>query len=185
MIKVGVIGYGHQVKRLLGMMQEMDRSCRITAIADVRHHEIRERMIADGGDPSGISFYGNADDMLDNEELDGVFVGTRCSLHTPMALKVLPRQLPLYLEKPVATTMEDLVKLRDADALYGSKTVVSFPLRVTHHVQLVKEIIDSGKIGTVEHVQAVNNVNYGNIYYHGWFRDETETQGLFVQKSDA
>jgi len=183
MSKVGVIGYGHQVKRLLGMMQEMDSSCHISAIADVRHHEIREQMNADGVDLSRISFYENADDMLGGSELDGVFIGTRCSLHTSMALKVLPRQIPLYLEKPVATTMEDLVKLRNANALYGNKTVVSFPLRVTHHVQLVKEIIESGKIGTVEHVQAINNVNYGNIYYHGWFRDEAETQGLFVQKA--
>ncbi|WP_256976081.1 hypothetical protein [Paenibacillus sp. MY03] len=77
MSKVGVVGYGQQVKRLLGMMQEMDSDCGISAIADVRHQEIRERMKADGVDMSGISFFENADDMLNGGEFDGIFVGTR------------------------------------------------------------------------------------------------------------
>ncbi|GBG09424.1 putative oxidoreductase [Paenibacillus agaridevorans] len=77
MSKVGGVGYGHQVKRLLGMMQEMDSDCGISAIADVRHQEIRERMKADGVDMSGISFFENADDMLNGGEFDGIFVGTQ------------------------------------------------------------------------------------------------------------
>ncbi|WP_419872254.1 Gfo/Idh/MocA family protein [Candidatus Pristimantibacillus sp. PTI5] len=50
-------------------------------------------------------------------------------------------------------------------------------------VKLAKEIIDSGRIGTVEHVQAVNNVPYGNVYYQNWYRDEQITGGLFLQKA--
>lgn len=183
MTKVAVIGYGSQVKRLLNIMQELDGTCEIAAITDLRSEEIKRELQAEGVDISGISFYENADDMLDHGDYNGIFVGTRCSLHTPMALKVLPRGIPLYLEKPVATNMNDLIKLRDAYYACRGKVVVSFPLRVTHHVQLVKEIIDSGKIGTVEHVQAVNNVSYGGIYYHNWYRDENETQGLFIQKA--
>jgi predicted dehydrogenase len=61
--------------------------------------------------------------------------------------------------------------------------VVSFPLRLSKIVQLAKEIVDSGKIGRVQHVQAVNNVPYGGVYYHDWYRDEGETGGLFLQKA--
>jgi predicted dehydrogenase len=93
--------------------------------------------------------------------------------------------IPLFLEKPVATNMEDLWRLKRAYELAGSdtKVIVSFPLRMTPIVELVKEIIDSGKIGTVEHVQAVNNVPYGIAYFQGWYRDENEAGGLFLQKS--
>jgi predicted dehydrogenase len=121
--------------------------------------------------------------MLDKAKLDAVLVGTRCSLHARMAVKVLQRDLPLYLEKPVATNMDDLLALRDAAAKTKSEVVVSFPLRVTPLVQLAEEIIDSGKIGTVEHVQAWNNVPYGDCYFMAWYRDENETQGLFLQKA--
>jgi len=184
MTRVAVIGYGLQIKRLLGIMKSQDESCAITAIADIRSEAIRNEMIREGVDVSGIRFYTDADEMLEQGPFDGVFVGTRCSLHTEMAVKVLAKNLPLYVEKPIATTMDDLIRLRDAYQLSGRPpVVVSFPLRVTPHVQLVKEIIDSGKIGTVEHVQAVNNVTYGGVYYHYWYRDEQETQGLFLQKA--
>ncbi|KAF9118237.1 hypothetical protein BGX30_004723, partial [Mortierella sp. GBA39] len=33
------------------------------------------------------------------------------------------------------------------------------------------------------HVQAVNNVPYGGVYFHDWYRDEQETGGLFLQKA--
>jgi predicted dehydrogenase len=91
--------------------------------------------------------------------------------------------VPLFLEKPVATTWSDLLALRAAGAQSTAQTVVSFPLRVTPLVQLAKEIIDSGQIGTVEHVQAYNNVPYGGVYFHYWYRDENETGGLWLQKA--
>jgi hypothetical protein len=32
-------------------------------------------------------------------------------------------------------------------------------------------------------VQAINNVPYGSVYYHSWYRDPKETGGLFLQKA--
>ncbi|MDI4649549.1 Gfo/Idh/MocA family protein [Cohnella hashimotonis] len=184
MTRVAVIGYGLQIKRLLGIMKQQDDSCAVAAIADPRSETIRGEMIAEGADVSGIRFYADADEMLDHGPYDGVCIGTRCSLHTEMAVKVLAKGWPLYVEKPISTTMADLIRLRDAyERSARPPVVVSFPLRVTPHVQLVKSIIDSGKIGTVEHVQAVNNVAYGGVYFHYWYRDERETQGLFLQKA--
>lgn len=47
----------------------------------------------------------------------------------------------------------------------------------------VREIIESGRIGTLSQVQAYNNVPYGRVYFHDWYRNESETGGLFLQKS--
>jgi predicted dehydrogenase len=87
------------------------------------------------------------------------------------------------LEKSVATNESELISLKKSYEQYRPEVVVSFPLRLSPMVQLAKEIIDSGKIGTVEHVQAVNNVPYGNVYFQNWYRDENETGGLFLQKA--
>jgi predicted dehydrogenase len=166
------------------MIQEMrkyDPDCRIAAIADVRPEAARKRLGEPGGPPP--RFYERAQDMLDAETLDAVLIGTRCSLHARMAMEVLPRGIPLFLEKPVATTPADWQRLREAADRASAPVVVSFPLRMAKIVQLAKEIVDSGKLGTVEHVQAVNNVPYGGVYYHSWYRDENETGGLFLQKS--
>ena len=183
MIRIGVIGYGGRMHGVVNLMQRLNAGTEVVAITDVRNDEIRQQMKAQDKDPSKVAFYDDPDRMLDTEKLDGVMVGTRCSLHSKMAIKVLERNLPMYLEKPIATNMKDLLVLRDAASKTSSEVVVSFPLRVTPLVRMAKEIIESGKIGTVEHVQAWNNVPYGACYYQNWYRDENETQGLFLQKA--
>ena len=183
MIRLGVIGYGGRIQSVIDLMQRCHAGVEVAAIADVRNDQIRKQMRDKGQDPEKVAFYSDADQMLEEETLDGAMIGTRCSLHASLAAKVLARDLPLYLEKPIATNMCDLIALRDAAARSRSEVVVSFPLRVTPLVQLAKEIIDSGKIGTVEHVQAFNNVPYGSVYYMQWYRDENETQGLWLQKA--
>lgn len=183
MIKLGIIGYGERIQGVIELIRRLDAGVEVVAITDIRNDEIKQQMQAGGKDPSKVTFYTDPDEMLDREKLDAAMIGTRCSLHSRMAIKVLAHNLPLYLEKPVATNMADLIALRDAAAKTKSEVVVSFPLRVTPLVRMAKEIIDSGKIGAIEHVQAWNNVPYGRCYYQYWYRDENETQGLFLQKA--
>jgi len=176
MKNIAVIGCGSRMSSVLRELEQHE-DMRISAIADPRIEELKEQFAG-----QDIRFYPDADSMLNNEQPDGVMIGTRCSLHTPMALKVLERGLPLFLEKPVATSYEQLEALKAMTA-YSDRVVVSFPLRLSRIVERVREIIDSGTLGTVEHVQAYNNVPYGRGYYHKWYRDEGETGGLFLQKS--
>ncbi len=183
MLRLGVIGYGGRIQGVLKIIDSLKADARLVAITDVRNEHIRQHLRAQGRNPDEVAFYDDPDAMLDAGGLDGVLVGTRCSLHSRMAQKVLKRNLPLFLEKPIATCMADLIALRDAGQASSSPVVVSFPLRVTPLVRLAKEILDSGRIGTVEHVQAYNNVPYGGVYYHYWYRDENETGGLWLQKA--
>ena len=182
-MRLGVIGFGGRMQGVFRTLRRMEREAQLVAVTDPRKEEIKEEL---GTEADGVAFFDDADRMLDSVELDGVMIGTRCSLHTHYAVKVAERRLPLYLEKPVATTMEDLKRLHAAfkKSGTGDKVVVSFPLRLTYHVQLAKEMIEAGEIGTLEHVQAVNNVPYGGrAYFQGWYRDWDETHGLWLQKA--
>ncbi|GGA09596.1 4,5-dihydroxyphthalate dehydrogenase [Paenibacillus marchantiophytorum] len=179
-MKLGVIGYGNRIQDVITKIMKEDNACHIAAISDIRKHEIQQERLPQLMD---TLFYDTPEEMMASTQLDGILIGTRCLLHTEMALKVLPTGIPLFLEKPVATTMQDLRRLKAGNDHYKSPVVVSFPLRVTSIVQWVKEIVDSGKIGTVEHVQAINNVPYGGVYFHNWYRDESLTGGLFLQKA--
>ncbi|KKO53988.1 Gfo/Idh/MocA family protein [Paenibacillus sp. DMB20] len=204
MLNIGIIGYGVRIDMLMDDLFALPYEVRIKAVADTNHERVRALMKKDGSketmhhmeidkidgfmrscemNPDTINFYRDADEMLDKEKLDGVIVGTNCNTHTYFAKKVLNRNLPLFLEKPVATSMEDLRTLAECEAKATAPTVVSFPLRVTPLVQEVKRILDCGMIGKVEHVQAFNDVTYGFVYFHDWYRDESVSKGLFLQKA--
>jgi predicted dehydrogenase len=181
MSRLGVIGYGRRMRHILNVIDRFNAGTEVVAVLDPSEGELRA---AYPDALAGVTFYGDVDRMLDEQHLDGVLIGTRCTLHTPYAVKVLERNLPLFLEKPVATSWDQLAELQSAAERTRSQVVVSFPLRVSALCDTAREIIDSGAIGTVEHVQAVNNVPfYAGGYYHGWMRDEEQTGGLWLQKA--
>ena len=181
-MRIGIIGFGSRGSHLFRTLLNVDKEVELAAVTDIAPDEVSERLSQFSLDRSP-RLYTDADEMLDSEQLDGVIVSTRCNLHTAFAIKVLARGIPLFLEKPVSTNIDDLCTLDAAGKKSLSPVVVSFPLRVTSIVQKAKEIIDSGELGDIENVNAFNDVPYGGGYYHNWYRDDSITQGLFLQKA--
>lgn len=181
MIRLGVIGYGRRMRHVLATLDRFEAGTRVVALVDPQAEALRQEF---PDALAGATAYDSAAAMLDAGGLDGVLIGTRCSLHTPYAVEVLARGLPLFLEKPVAISMEQVAALHAALERSSSKVVISFPLRLSALCQAAIEIVDSGAIGTIEQVQAVNNVPfYAGGYYHGWMCNEEETGGLWLQKA--
>lgn len=185
---IGIIGFGSRArgiweKSILPYSEtEGNDKCRLVAIVDVRpEEELRAELEVCGATDARI--YRDPVEMYEKERLDGTIIGTRCSLHTKMALINARYGIPVLLEKPVSTTDEDLVALEGILDTMNEKTLISFPLRVAPLAVRAKEIIDTGILGKISQVQAINNVPYARGYYHGWYRDENETGGLFLQKS--
>ena len=180
MLNFAVIGYGN---RISGIVDKLIKSgeARLTAVMDTDLTASRKKNEEKGYE--NVTYYESAEEMLQNEQLDGVLIGTRCNLHTAYALLVAKYNLPLFLEKPVCTTEEQLAELKAILPTMDEKTVVSFPLRTSHLLLKVKEIVEAGKLGSIEHVQAYNNVPYGRGYYHKWYREEKETGGQWLQKA--
>jgi predicted dehydrogenase len=180
-LRVGIIGYGGRIAHMARAMKVFGIPYVVTAVADPRGESLRA---GDDGFLEKARLYPTADDLLaDASQLDGVMVGTRCHLHTEMACKVATTGLPLFLEKPVAITFDQVRRLDETFRQYPAPTVVSFPLRLSPVLQKVKEIIDSGRIGSVEHIVANNDVPYGTVYFRYWYRDYALTGGLFLQKA--
>ncbi len=185
---IGIIGFG---KRAQGIWEksimpysevEGNDKCRLVSIVDLRpEEELRAQLEVCGAPDARI--YRTPREMYENEKLDGTIIGTRCSLHTKMALINAKYGIPVLLEKPVSTTEEDLAALASVLDKMDDKTLVSFPLRVAPLAVKAKEIIDTGVLGKISQIQGINNVPYARGYYHGWYRDDNETGGLFLQKS--
>ncbi len=181
MLRIGIIGYGGRVSHMARALQVWNIPYRVAIIADPRGAAIQAN---DDGFLQETRFVDDADQLLNAAgELDGIMIGTRCNLHTALACKVAQTGLPLFLEKPVALTFEEVQRLAATFATYSAPTVVSFPLRLSPILQKVKAIVDSGEIGTVEHLVANNDVPYGGTYFRTWHRDITLNGGLFLQKA--
>ncbi len=184
MIRLAVIGSGLRSSSLVKLAQEMDREVRLVAVADPDGQGARAQLRKDGVVFDDARFYDSADELIEHaDEFDGLMLGTRCDLHTPIAVKLAPLGLPLFLEKPVSITMAQLTELEEAFRGRDQKVVVSFPLRMTPLCQRVNEIVQSGRLGVVNQVVAFNDVPYGGVYFGQWYRDHKTTGGLWLQKA--
>lgn len=182
-MKIGVIGYGLRAEYLLKNFNDYEMGINLVSVCDSCVEQAKKRIERSGFDVGQVTFYEDIEEMMQGNYLDGVVIATPCNSHTEIAIQVMKYNIPIFLEKPVATKMEQLRRLQEAANDYTAEAVVSFPLRLTPICRLAKEIVESGRLGRIEHVETVNNVNYGRVYYHSWYRDESLTGGLFLQKS--
>ena len=167
MKKIGFIGYGLRSETMMKAFTGAGLPLAPAAIADPRLETLQPQLARDGRF-ADTRYYADAEEMLDREALDAVFIGTRCGLHARYAALVMERGLPLFLEKPVCIDEAQYARLLAAPPALRGRVMVSFPLHVTCIVQEMKRLVDSGALGDVVSVQAVNNVPYGGVYYHSW-----------------
>jgi predicted dehydrogenase len=191
-LRVGVVGYGSRLHHVLRYMCKLHHEVQVVAIVDPRAEDIRsqnekltETRLTEnfGSEYKNIQYYGTIADMVESVELDGLMIGTRCNTHTELAIEAMKTQLPIFLEKPVSTTMAQIEQLYRSSRDYKNEMVVSFPLKMSIFAQKTRQLIEDGVIGKVRHVEAVNHVCYGTTYFHNHYRDFEETGGLWLQKA--
>lgn len=182
MKKIGFIGYGLRSETMMRAFRGIAAPIEVAAIADPAWQTIQPKLQQD---PlfSHTRFYADAEEMLAQEKLDGIFIGTRCNLHSELAAPVIRQGIPVFLEKPICISPDQYKLLLDTPKQMWDRVTVSFPLRYTIIVQQMKHLVESGVLGDIVTVQAINNVPYGNVYYHSWYRDSSLTGGLFLQKA--
>ena len=98
--QIGIIGYGLRSEMLINTFRSLEADIAVAAVADPRYAEIAPS-VADHSFFANTRWGDQAEALLTDDRLDGVLIGTRCSLHTPLTCQVLAAGLPLFLEKPV------------------------------------------------------------------------------------
>jgi predicted dehydrogenase len=162
-------------------MRPLDPALRVVAMVDPDEAGARARLPEQ--DREGVVFYPTLDEMVGKAKLDALVIGTRCDLHTPYAIEAAKYDLPLFLEKPVANSLEQATALEAAFEGSRCPVVVSFPLRVSPLCTFTRARIAAGAIGRPEHILGVNYVTYGVTYFECFYRNFAVTQGLFLQKA--
>ena len=180
--QLAVIGCGGRLSSVLSQIFYLEQPVEVTAILDHNPDYSRQCLAKHNISTEAIRYYTTEEEFWANEHPDGILIGTNCNSHAYYAEQVLKRGIPLFLEKPVGINEEDLARL-EPYAATNTTTVVSFPLRVTELCQQAKKILDSGVLGKISQVQAVNNVPYGRGYFKKWYRNDSITGGLFLQKA--
>ncbi len=117
---------------------------------------------------------------------DFAVISTMDYMHYEPALAAIEKGYHLLLEKPAAPTPEECAAIAKAANEKGVQVIVCHVLRFTPFYTKVKEILDSGKIGRVQSItaiEAVGNVHQSHSYVRGRWHNEKETSNMLLAKS--
>lgn len=121
-------------------------------------------------------------DLLKVKEIGAVFISTPDYMHEEMAIAALEAGKAVYLEKPMAITIEGCDRILEAAYRTKKKLMIGHNMRYMDFVLKMKEVIDSGIIGEIQSAWCRHFISYGSCYFrHFCARRETCT-GLLLQK---
>ena len=180
-MKLGVIGFGARMNSTVNLLAKADPDLAVVGLVDANPAAALERVPEK--DRAGVKVFATVREMVEGVDPDAMAIGTRCDSHARFAMEAAGFGRPLFLEKPVATRLEDALALEEAFKSDPCPVLVSFPLRASLVCEQAKSVIASKAVGRIEHLLAVNYVPYGDVYFSGWYRDYEVTQGLFIQKA--
>ncbi len=121
--------------------------------------------------------------LLAIKDIDAVFVTSPDFLHEEHALAALLAGKAVYLEKPMAITIEGCDKLLKAAYKTGAKLFIGHNMRHFPAILKMKEIIDSGLIGKIQAGWCRHFISYGgDAYFRDWHSEQKNATGLLLQK---
>lgn len=95
------------------------------------------------------------------DEIDLVDICTPNNLHAPMAVRAIESGKHVACEKPLADTLDNARRMRDAAADARGKSFVWFSYRGCPAVALARRMVREGKIGRIYHVRAQYLQDFG------------------------
>lgn len=97
-------------------------------------------------------FYTNASDLINDKEINAVYIATPPSSHEMYAIEAIKARKPVYIEKPMAASYPECRRINIAAEKYKVPVFVAFYRRTLPGFLLVKKLIESGEIGNVRFV---------------------------------
>ncbi len=149
-IKIGVIGCGRVTESFhLPALKQLP-NVEVAGLADIDGERLNqvanqfrvERRVADYSD------------LLADSSIDCVAVCVPAQFHVEIALAALDAGKHLFVEKPLALTLEDCDRLIEKANLVENKITVGFNLRHHRLIQEAKRIIQQGILGNIEAIRS-------------------------------
>ena len=115
--------------------------------------------------------------------VDAAFVTSPDDTHAEITIELLRAGIPVFLEKPIATTIADADAVLSTAFETGTKLYVGHNMRHMATVRMLRDIVLRGEIGEVKAIWCRHFVGHGGDYYFkDWHADRTHSTGLLLQK---
>jgi len=185
-VRVLVIGAGSRGTAYSRYIQQHPGDAIVVGVADPS--EFHRSRIAEMFDIPIGNVWDDWSGAADKPRLaDAAIIATPDSLHVDPAIALAGKGYHILLEKPMAPTEADCRRIIQAVENRGDiHFAVCHVMRYTRYTQMLKGIVDSGRIGQVVNIQHIEPVGYwhqAHSFVRGNWRNESESASMLLAKS--
>jgi len=155
MMKIGVIGCGYWGPNLIRVLYQLPETMQVTCCdLDPAKLDRMKRLFPH------IETTRNARDIISDRSVEAVAVATPVRVHHELGIQVLEAGKHLFVEKPLANSVQNCRELIRLAEVKKKVLMVGHTFEYTAAVNKMKEIIDSGELGTILYISSIR-VNLG------------------------
>ncbi len=185
MTTIVLIGYGGRGQDYSAYAKKFPDKMKITAVAEPRKF-LRDAAAKEFSIPPENVFE-TYEELLSHPPLgEGVFITTQDNDHVTPAIRAMEAGYRhLMVEKPIDHDMEECIRLAKAAREFGAGVQICHTLRYTPFYRKMKEIVDSGVLGEIIHInqeEEVGYYHYAHSFVRGDWRREEDSSPMILAK---
>jgi predicted dehydrogenase len=124
-----------------------------------------------------LALTGRLDDVLADNAIDAVLLATPHSLHPAQVIACAAARKQVFCEKPLALRRADAARMFDACREAGVVLAVGHNRRFWPSMRALRDVVASGELGTVLHVEGHNSNENSQVVTTGWRLSPEESPG--------
>jgi len=152
-LRWGILGAARINERLLPAIVEAENA-ELVAIASRRPGAAAETLAKYGPDQTRARAYVDLEDLLNDAEVDAVYLPMANHEHAHWALRAIEAGKHVLCEKPMALTVDDISTIETPAQQHGVTVMEGFMYRFHPQHARVQELVNSGLFGEVRSVRA-------------------------------
>lgn len=184
MISISIIGVGVRGGDVYGKyIYQRRKDCTINALCDISKNKLKK--YGDLFEVKEENRFLEEKKFFEKRRSDALIISTPDKKHIGIAMKAMELGYHILLETPVSDDFHDLTKLSLFARKTGKMIMLANILRYSTAIRKLKEIIGSGKIGSLVSIDYTENVGFwhaAHSYVRGnWRKAETSTPMIMAK----
>ena len=182
-LRVAVVGAGARGAMYAALAAETGAA--VVAVAEPRERQ-RDLVAGAHGIPADGVFADWRDLAARGRVADAVVIATQDADHVEPALAFAALGYDILLEKPLALSEEDCVRVGEAARTAGISLAVCHVMRYTRYTKHLVELVRAGAVGDVigvQHLEPIGFWHFAHSYVRGNWNSEAKGSPMLLAKS--
>ena len=181
-MKIGAVGLGNRIAHVYHELSQINKDAELIAYVDPLPIG---REYAEKNNFFPTKEYSTLNEMLSNEKLDLLMIGSPNHLHLEHIKIGLNSGIKIFAEKPIVVNENQSFELAKLLGEFGEDQVlVGLVLRYSQHARSVRDLINKNVLGNIVSIEASEHIMpwHGGFFMRNWRRKEKYSGGFILEK---